>query len=152
MILPQENDNEHLLLGLLLLLSNRLQTTGDNFIGEITTKQWLIILVLRILSDREPTLNELAEAAGSSHQNVKQIILKLEKKGFVELRRDENDARKYRIRMTPYCEEFSRSFSDRGTKFIKQFLAHLEPEDLETTVRTLIKIKSNLEKMEGDYV
>ena len=43
---------------------------------------------------------------GSSHQNVKQILLKLEKKGFVSISVDEQDKRKQRIELTDYCQEF----------------------------------------------
>ena len=32
-----------------------------------------------------PTINELSEVMGSSHQNVKQILLKLERKEFVTM-------------------------------------------------------------------
>ena len=40
------------------------------------------------------TVKELAEIMGSSHQNVKQILLKLEKKGVVYITADERDKRK----------------------------------------------------------
>lgn len=43
---------------------------------------------------------------GSSHQNVKQILLKLEKKGFVTIIVDKNDKRKQRIELTDYCRDF----------------------------------------------
>ena len=39
---------------------------------------------------KEPTtLKELSDILGSSHQNVKQILLKLEKKGFIKFEEDE---------------------------------------------------------------
>lgn len=44
---------------------------------------------------------------GSSHQNVKQILLKLEKKGFVNVVVDENDRRnlQYLYRNLKFIEE-----------------------------------------------
>jgi DNA-binding MarR family transcriptional regulator len=152
MIIPQNTDRQHIVFGLLFLLSNKLQTIGDAIFKEITTKQWFVMLVLNILPNREPTLNELSEAAGTSRQNVKQIILKLEKKGFVSLKKDEQDARKFRISLTPRCEEFFLSISDTNQRFLKQLFKQLEPEEIETTLNTLIKLMENLEEIENEYI
>ncbi len=151
MIPPNTND-EHLIFGLLFLLSNKLQTIGDSLFKEITTKQWFITLVLSILEGREPTLNELSEAAGTSRQNVKQLILKLEKKGFIELRKDEQDSRKFRIKLTPECFAFYQTTASKSQEFMERLFGNLEPGKLKTTSETLLKLVSNLEEMEKDYV
>ncbi len=152
MILPENTNDERLIFGLLFLLSNKLQTIGDSFFKEITTKQWFITLVLSILGDKEPTLNELSEAAGTSRQNVKQLILKLENKGFVDLRKDEQDSRKFRIKLTPACYAFFQSNAERSQEFMDRLFRNLEPDELKTTSAALLKLVSNLEEMEKDYV
>lgn len=152
MVIPPNTNNEHLIFGTLFLLSNKLQTIGDSLFQEITTKQWFITMVLNILSDKEPTLNELSEAAGTSRQNVKQIILKLEKKGFVTLKKDELDSRKFRIKLTPACYEFYKSTSEKSRKFMEKLFDGLDPQTLKTTSEALFKLVSNLEEMENDYV
>lgn len=152
MVIPPNTNNEHLIFGTLFLLSNKLQTIGDSLFQEITTKQWFITMVLNILSDKEPTLNELSEAAGTSRQNVKQIILKLEKKGFVTLKKDELDSRKFRIKLTPACYEFYQSTSEKSRKFMEKLFDGLDPQTLKTTSEALFKLVSNLEEMENDYV
>lgn len=152
MIIPPNTDQQHIIFGLLFLLSNKLQTIGDAIFKEITTKQWFVMLVLNILPNREPTLNELSEAAGTSRQNVKQIILKLEKKGFVDLKKDEHDARKFRITLTPRCEEFFQSVTETNQRFLKQLFQQLEPEEIGTTLNTLIKLMENLEEIENEYI
>ena len=65
------------LLGILSAFDNRYQAFADSYFKEITWKQFFAIICLRIL-DTPPTINELSEVMGSSHQNVKQILLKLE--------------------------------------------------------------------------
>ncbi len=152
MIIPPNTNDEHLIFGTLFLLSNKLQTIGDSLFQEITTKQWFITMVLNILSDKEPTLNELSEAAGTSRQNVKQIILKLEKKGFVTLKKDELDSRKFRIKLTPACYEFYQSTSEKSSNFMEKLFDGLDPQTLKTTSEALLKLVSNLEEMENDYV
>ncbi|MDF2540828.1 MAG: Transcriptional regulator, MarR family [Herbinix sp.] len=145
-------DNEHLIFGLLFMLSNQLQVIGDSFFDEITTKQWFVLGMLGTMAGYEPTLNELSDAVGSSHQNVKQLILKLEQKGFVELRKDEADSRRLRIKMTPKCNEFNLNYAQRSEEFLHRMFTDLKGQDLVTTLHTLLTLKKNLEGMERDYV
>lgn len=67
------------LIGLLSAFENRFQTVADSFFEEITWKQFFAIICINLCKDN-PTINELSEVMGSSHQNVKQILIKLEKK------------------------------------------------------------------------
>ncbi len=87
------------LLGLLSAFENRFQAMADKEIGEISWKQFFAIVCINMCKE-PPTLNELSEVLGSSHQNVKQILLKLEKKGFIVFEPDKKDKRKQRIMLT----------------------------------------------------
>ena len=60
-------------------------------------KQFFAIICINLYKGN-PTINELSEIMGRSHQNVKQILLKLEKKRFVCMLPDENDKRKQRMK------------------------------------------------------
>ena len=95
-------ESSYFLLGLLSAFENRFQAIADNTMKEISWKQFFSVICIN-LCKTPPTVKELAEIMGSSHQNVKQILLKLEKKGFVTLTVDENDKRKQRIELTDYC-------------------------------------------------
>ena len=97
--------SSYFLLGLLSAFDNRFQAMADRTMGEITWKQFFAIICVNLCKE-SPTIMEIAEIMGSSHQNVKQILLKLEKKGFVKLVVDEKDKRKQRIVLTDYCREF----------------------------------------------
>lgn len=87
---------EYLLFGALLAYGNRLQVLGDGFYTEVTTKQWFLLACLELF-EAPPTLGEVAGAMGCSHQNAKQLALKLAQKGYVLLRRDAADARRTRV-------------------------------------------------------
>ena len=84
------------LLGLLSAFDNRFQASADTFFKEITWKQFFAIICINLCKE-SPTLNELSEIMGSSHQNVKQILNKLSDKGFVEMIQDEEDKRNYAL-------------------------------------------------------
>ena len=67
----------------------------------LTTRQWLLLAVLtKWFPGHSPSLSEAAERYGSSRQNVKQIALGLEARGFVRLVPDRDDGRTTRIELT----------------------------------------------------
>jgi len=140
-------DDEYLIFGLLFMLGNRLQVIGDKFYDEITAKQWFVLLMLNLFGENYPTMNELSEAVGSSHQNVKQLVLKLEQKGYVELFSDDFDKRKCRVKMTDRCEEINQKYQTKQDEFIKELFNGIEPETLKHTANALLKIEEKMEMM-----
>jgi Transcriptional regulators len=82
--------------------SNKFQVIGDQYLGRegITTKQWFLTAMISQFGDKAPTLSEVGELMGSSRQNVKQLALKLEEKGFLTIEKDEQDSRALRLRLT----------------------------------------------------
>ncbi|HEX3023487.1 MAG TPA: MarR family transcriptional regulator [Lachnospiraceae bacterium] len=142
-----EYDDEHILFGILFVLGNRLQVIGDTFYEEITTKQWLVLIILEVMEEQPPTLNELADAMGSSHQNVKQLVLKLESKGYVEMLSDEHDRRKTRIKMSESCHKVFEKYKPMEMEFMERLYEGVDKEDLKGAVRTLLQLEENMINM-----
>ena len=133
----------YFLLGLLSAFENRFQSVADDAIKEISWKQFFAIICIDLCKS-SPTVGELAEIMGSSHQNVKQILLKLEKKGFVNITVDEKDRRKQRIELTEYSREFSAKNDEISATIMKKMFESISDEQLQTTIQTIIKIEDNL--------
>jgi len=87
---------------------------------------------------------------GSSHQNVKQILLKLEKKGFVNITVDEQDKRKQRIELTLYCQKFCEKNDEMSMALLKRMFEGVSEEQLQITIQTIIQIEDNLKEIR-DY-
>ncbi len=67
----------------------------------LTTRQWLLLAVLtRGFPGRAPSLTQAAAAYGSSRQNVKQIAIGLERRGFLRMVPDAHDGRTTRLAVT----------------------------------------------------
>lgn len=139
-------ESSYFLLGLLSAFENHFQTVADNTIKEISWKQFFAIICINMCKN-PPTIKELAEITGSSHQNVKQILLKLEKKGFVDIIADENDKRKQRLLLTEHCREFCDKNDDMSINFIKKMFAGIQEEQLQTTIQTIMQIEDNLKEI-----
>ena len=137
------------LLGLLSAFDNRFQAAADAFFKEITWKQFFAIICINLCTEA-PTINELSDVMGSSHQNVKQILLKLEKKGFVRTVADEKDKRKQRIIVTDEARRFLEENDNNGQQsqyIIGQIFNGISDKNLQTTIQTIMKMERNLSEI-----
>ena len=140
-------EHSYFLLGLLSAFDNRFQAIADSTMQEISWKQFFAIICINMCKEK-PTIKELAEIMGSSHQNVKQILLKLEKKGFVCIVADENDKRKQRIELTDYCRVFCAKNDEMTMNIMKKMFDGVSEEQLQTTIQTIIQIGDNLQEIQ----
>ena len=137
------------LLGLLSAFDNRYQASADKYFKEITWKQFFAIICINLCKE-PPTLNDLSEVMGSSHQNVKQILLKLECKGFVSMKTDEKDKRKQRFFVTDKCRKFLEENDNRSrtsAQIMEQIFEDVDESSLEVTIETIMKMERNLDKI-----
>jgi DNA-binding MarR family transcriptional regulator len=131
------------LLGLLSAFENRFQAMADSMMQEVSWKQFFAIICINLCQE-PPTLKELSEILGSSHQNVKQILTKLEKKGFVEFLPDVVDKRKQRIVLTDQCREFCDKNDDMSREIMQRLFDGVSEEEIASTVQTLLRIERNM--------
>lgn len=135
------------LLGLLSAFENRYQAKADSFFEEISWKQFFAIICINLCKE-SPTIKELAEIMGSSHQNVKQILIKLENKGFVEIIADEQDKRKQRIVLTEKTMIFCEEHEEGSQRIIKKIFEGIDIENIEIVIKTLLQMEKNLKEAE----
>ena len=119
---------QYFLLGLLSAFENRFQAMADKMMGEISWKQFFAIICIQMCKEA-PTINDLSDVLGSSHQNVKQILLKLEAKGIV---------------LTKKCMNFCAKNDDVGKDVMEKMFAGIPEKDINKTIQTIMKIESNM--------
>ena len=139
-----ELDASFFLLGLLNIFNNRYQAKADNFFEEISWKQYFAICCIELCKE-PPSINELAQMMGSSRQNVKQILNKLEKKGYVQSTCDQDDKRIQRIIVTEKMKTFLKAYDEGSQITVAKIFEGIEPEDIATTISTILKMEKNLE-------
>ncbi len=143
--------DESFLLGAFFIIANQIDARLEReFVPYgITTKQWFLLIIVMTLFDSAPGIKELAKRMGSTHQNVKQIALKLEAKGLVRLLSDSQDGRVVRIQVNPSCVELMEGLRRGGEGFRKSLVVGVPEEDLGTTRRVLGTIMANLQQGKG---
>lgn len=133
-----------LLFGTFFAFGNRLQAAGDSFYEEITCKQFFLLICLSLFKDTPPTINELSEVMGSSHQNVKQIVNKLERAGFVTTYYDKEDKRKLRVVTTDRERRLGEKNREREEKFMSMLYDGVSEEDAKNALRVIERLENNL--------
>lgn len=142
--------NDAMIFGLLLIISNKMDTLLERELKEfdVTTKQWFLSETVNSLFDYPPTLKEVGNMMGSSHQNVKQVALKLQEKELMTLEKDRKDARITRLTLTEKSIDFWKKTNQKGDIFRNQMFSEIDNDILSQTRTMLEKVMSNLEKIE----
>jgi DNA-binding MarR family transcriptional regulator len=132
-------------------VSNKLQTLGDKLDPQITIKQWLLLAAIANSTVEAPSLSEISALIGTSRQNVKKMALLLEKQGFVNIRRDANDARVLRVTQTAKCVEHFKSRYKMELEFLEKLFRDVDADLLSRLYHGLIKLSNNISVMEEQY-
>ncbi len=136
--------------GSVLIIANRMDTLLERELKEydVTAKQWFMTAVIDNSFDNPPTLKEVAREMGSSHQNIKQVALKLEQKGLLVFEKDKKDARVTRLKLTDQIYEFSQLTQSKATIFTQALFKGIEKDDMSKARAVLQKMLSNLSEMD----
>lgn len=124
------------------ILQNKMQTQFDHYLEDISTKQWLIMIIASVFPT-PPSLSEVANHAGCSRQNVKKIATVLEKKGFLELT-TEKESRAVRIVLTQKFYDFYKPFEEKSAIGIEKIFQGLSPMQIEELFQSLSIIEENI--------
>ena len=139
------------LFGMIFIVANRVDTMLEREFKRfgITTKQWFLSVIIDNLFDAPPTMKEVAKEMGSSHQNVKQVALKLEQKGLLILQKDKRDARVTRLKLSESSYDLWEKLRAEGTEFTGALFNNIEKDELEVARRVMQKLQLNINEMEN---
>ena len=108
----------------------------------LTSQQATLLTIVRTRG--EPSLSEVASALFTSHQNAKQLVAALEKKGFVRLLVDKDDARVRRVVTTAKNEKhWARRNPDDFVR-VGEWFAALDADETAQLADLLAKLQSGL--------
>ena len=98
--------------------------------------------------ENPPMLSEVAELMGNSRQNVKQLALKLEEKGFLNICKDDRDARALRLKLTEKSREFWDKRGKQDDEYIAELFKDLSGEEITCMSKGFGKLMKTIERME----
>lgn len=140
-----QRENQQFIFGSIFLLANKLQLLGDKVTGEITLKQWFLLNIMHQMENQSPNYNDIAEAVGTSRQNISKMISMLENKGMVKLRPSKIDRRAICVILTQKCHDYFLSKENAGNQLLDKLFSVISSEDIEQTALILGNMLRNVE-------
>lgn len=122
----------------LVLVTNALRAMLDQRLAadDLTTQQAAVLTAAKAV----PSIKECAEVLSTSHQNVKQIALALERKGFLRIVPDEADGRVKRLVTTKKNDRYWARRNPDDHAAVLEALEDLSPAEARELLRLLGKV------------
>lgn len=131
------------------LLANKLQAVMSIGMKDITPRQWLIMIMIGTFKE-PPTLKELSNRCGITHQSTKQLLDRLIDKSYVSIVPDEKDKRFMRIKLLEQAEKWSREYATRNAEFVYGLFGDLSEEELDVYCKVQDKLLNKLLEVEHE--
>jgi DNA-binding MarR family transcriptional regulator len=130
-------------------LANTLQSVMDMGMEDITSRQWLPLMILG-RCEEPPNLNQLAEKCGITRQSTKQLIDKLVEKGYVTLEKDDTDKRNMLIVITKKGRNWGANNLERNMSFVSELYSDISERDIKIFAKVQQKLLNKLEVMKEE--
>lgn len=114
----------------------------------ITTRQAALLQFVETRSE-PPRVSEVAAGMTMTHQNVKQIALALEKKGFLVIEQDPLDGRARRLRVTDTHRRFWAKRNPDDFASVEHWTAALSESEVDKLVSLLKRLHRSLSEPSG---
>jgi len=113
----------------------------------ITTKQWLMIIVIAAGFKSPPSIQEVADAMSTTHQNVKQIAASMERRGFITLERDPDNRRIIRLKVTDRCHATFKKREEEDVKEIFRMFENLSDDEMRALFNIIAKMEHRADEL-----
>ena len=133
----------------IFICANRLQAIMDSGLEDITAKQWLAITMIDAFPE-PPTLKQMSELSGVTHQSMRQIVDRLAEKGFIEVVPDKRDKRAIRIVKTELANEIRTKKAGQDQSFVYRLFDCLTEEETATYCSALAKLCDRLNELKEE--
>ena len=124
-----------------LLLQETAQELG------VTTLQLKMIMTLSA-SDGSVSIGNLGKSIGVNGGNISNICKKLEKQGFVDRNRSDEDERVVNVKLT----QKGNDAADKVSKYFDKIKPEVDEKNINTNLKTIIDELSSLDNLLDDYI
>jgi len=133
----------------IFICANRLQAIMDSGFEDITAKQWLAITMIDAFPE-PPTLKQISELSGVTHQSMRQIVDRLIDKGFLKVVPDKKDKRAIRLVKTEAAEHLRTKKDGQDQCFVFRLFECLTEEETTAYCSALAKLCDRLSELKEE--
>ena len=133
----------------IFICANRLQAIMDSGFEDITAKQWLAITMIDAFPE-PPTLKQISELSGVTHQSMRQIVDRLIERGYLEVIPDKKDKRAIRLVKTEAAEHIRTRKAGQDVSFVYRLFDCLTEEETTAYCSALAKLCERLSELKEE--
>ena len=104
------------------------------------------MIIMGTAFESPPSMQEVADALSTTHQNVKQLATRLEDREFLKIEHDPNNRRILRLKTTEAYHDFWEKRGPQDAKNITSLFTGLNNDE----IKDLFEIMSKLEKISAN--
>lgn len=135
-----------ILLGVLHRFNNSYQAKADAHFKELTWKQMFLLNSITLF-DEAPTIKDIADFIGSSHQNANKLYSKLLAGGYITSVHDPVDRRKQRISITEKGKKFLEANQFGNAKYVFDIFKNVSDEEINLVIDVISRLTARMEEM-----
>ena len=143
-------ENEEYIIGSVSLISNKIMKFGDSIFPDITYRQWFLLMMISKMECQEKSINSIAEFVGTTRQNVKKMLVPLERKGYVIIAKSSSDARALRVELTEKTYQYFSENDEPTIRETNKLFSTFSDEEIDSLACALGKLLCSFESYGKD--
>lgn len=140
-------EQKQYIFGSVLILNNKLHGMKIAGLGDLTIKQFILLISIRNMENPAPSIQETADILGTTRQNVKKMLEILEREEYVAIRKSKEDRRSFCVSLTDKCFRYFEQHNDAGEKIINLLFDGIKEEDISSTFRVINTLMENIDRV-----
>ena len=131
------------LIALMSRFVNRYQSAANAFFKELSWQQMFFLNGVTLFREA-PSIKDMADFLGCTHQNANKLYAKLLQDGYITSQQDENDRRKQRLFLTDKAKAFLADNKVGSSESVKEIFSVVSNDEMEVLIDSMAKLTDHL--------
>ena len=131
------------LIALMSRFVNRYQSAANDFFKELSWQQMFFLNGVTLFKEA-PSIKDMADFFGCTHQNANKLYAKLLQDGYIVSQQDENDRRKQRLFLTDKAKVFLADNKVGSSESVKEIFSVVSDDEMEILIDAMAKLTDHL--------
>ena len=131
------------LIALMSRFVNRYQSAANTFFKELSWQQMFFLNGVTLFKEA-PSIKDMADFLGCTHQNANKLYAKLLQDGYIVSQQDKNDRRKQRLFLTDKAKAFLTDNKVGSSESVKEIFSVVSNDEMEILIDAMAKLTDHL--------
>ena len=134
------------LIALMSRFVNRYQSAANAFFKELSWQQMFFLNGVTLFKEA-PSIKDMSDLLGCTHQNANKLYAKLLRDGYIASQQDGNDRRKQRLYLTEKAKDFLADNKVGSSESVKEIFSVVSNDEMELIIDVVAKLTNHLKDL-----